>query len=224
MPKLVFDIETVGVDFESLDHKSQELLLVGAEDDAERQLVRDGMGFSPLTGFIVAIAIINPETGKGATYYIKQNDEVEEDIDGNLMVPCADEKEILKRFWELATHYDQFISFNGHSFDCPFLMLRSAILKVKPSVNLMQYRYGDKPHLDVYEKLTNYGAVRFKRSLHLWCQAFGIESSKDKGITGLEVAPYFRAKRCREIALYCFDDIKATARLFEYWEKYMSGK
>jgi hypothetical protein len=54
MPKLVFDIETIGVDFESLDAKSQELLLANVETDAQRQLVRDGMGLSPLTGRVVA--------------------------------------------------------------------------------------------------------------------------------------------------------------------------
>ena len=50
MPKLVFDIETVGVDFDGLDEKSRELLLANVETDAQRQLVRDGMGLSPLTG------------------------------------------------------------------------------------------------------------------------------------------------------------------------------
>ncbi len=224
MPRLIFDIETVGVDFDSLDEKSQELLLANAETDEERKLIREGMGLSPLTGRIAAIAILNPQTNKGAVYYQKQNDEVEEDLNGNMLFPCKDEKEILKRFWEVATHYDQFVTFNGHSFDCPFVMIRSAALKIKATVPLMGYRFGDKPHLDIYDKLTNYGAVRFKRSLHLWCQAFGIESPKDKGITGYEVAQYFKEKKCRDIALYCFDDIKATAALLDYWEKYLGGK
>ncbi|OGN34848.1 MAG: hypothetical protein A3I39_03315 [Candidatus Yanofskybacteria bacterium RIFCSPLOWO2_02_FULL_47_9b] len=225
MPRLIFDIETVGaMDFEKLDKKSQELLLDSCETDEERQLAREGMGLSPLTGRVAAIAILNPETNKGAVYYQKQNDEVEEEIDGNTLIPCTDEKEILKKFWEIAPHYDQLVTFNGHSFDCPFVMIRSAILKIKATVPLMGYRFGDRPHLDIYDKLTNYGAVRFKRSLHLWCQAFGIESPKDKGIDGYEVAEYFKNKKCREIALYCFADIKATATLLDYWEKYLAGK
>jgi len=224
MPKLVFDIETIGVDFESLDAKSQELLLANVETDAQRQLVRDGMGLSPLTGRVVAIGILNPETDKGAVYYQKQKDEVEEEVDGNLAVPCADEKEILKRFWESASHYDQFITFNGHSFDCPFLAIRSAVNKIKPSVNLIQNRYYDRPHIDIYDKLTNYGAMRFKGSLHLWCQAFGIESPKDKGVTGHDVTRLFKEEKCRDIALYCVRDITSTAKLYSYWEKYMSGR
>jgi len=65
MPKLIFDIETIGaMDFEKLDEKSQELLLDSCETDEERELVREGMGLSPLTGRIAAIAILNPETNK----------------------------------------------------------------------------------------------------------------------------------------------------------------
>jgi len=224
MPKLIFDIETVGVDFESLDKASQEMLLANVENDQERDLIREGLGFSPLTGRVVAIGVINPDTNKGCVYYQKQKNEEEESIEETTYIPCADEKEILKRFWEVATHYDQFITFNGHSFDCPYLMIRSAILKIKPTVGLMGYRFGDKPHLDIYDKLTNYGAVRFKRSLHLWCQAFGIESPKDKGTTGNDVARLFKEKKCRDVAIYCTGDLKATAKLYEYWEKYMPGK
>lgn len=225
MPKLVFDIETVGVDFDALDETAQNLLLATAKDEFEKNAIKEMLGVSPLTGRIVVIAVLNPETNKGAAYYQRQNDkDIEEEKNGYLMVPCKDEKEILERFWELATHYDQFITFNGHSFDCPFIMIRSAIHKVKPTVQLMGYRYNDKPHLDIYDKITNYGAVRFKRSLHLWCQAFGIESPKEDDINGHEVGHYFKEGRCREIAEYCVRDIVSTAKLYEYWEKYMSGK
>src|SRR3989344_6102916 len=221
MPKLIFDIETVGVEFDSLDEKAQELLLVNAKDDQERQTIREQLGLSPLTGRIVAIGVLNPETNKGAAYYQKQNNETDEQ-DGDIsLIPCDDEKAILKRFWEAAEHYDQFVTFNGHSFDCPFLMIRSAVNKIKPSVNLVHYRFTDKPHFDLYDKITNYGAVRFKRSLHLWCAAFGIKSPKADGVSGYEVAGLFKKKRCRDIARYCFGDIVATKELHAYWEKYL---
>ena len=47
---MVFDIETVGVEFESLDEKSKEFLLKYAQDDAAREEVKEGTSFSPLTG------------------------------------------------------------------------------------------------------------------------------------------------------------------------------
>ena len=224
MPKLIFDIETVGVEFDSLDQTSRDFLLANAETDVERQMIREELGFSPLTGRIVAIGILNPDTGKGAIYYQQQNSEIEE-IDGEMtLVPCADEKSIVKRFWEVSQHYDQFVTFNGHSFDCPYLMIRSAVNKIKPAIQLMHYRFTDKPHFDLYDKLTNYGAVRFKRSLHLWCVAFGIKSPKADGTTGDDVARLFKEKKCRDIARYCSGDLFATKELYDYWEKYMNIK
>ena len=88
----------------------------------------------------------------------------------------------------------------------------------------MHNRYYDKPHLDIYDKLTNYGAVRFKRSLHLWCAAFGIKSPKTDGTTGDDVARLFKEKKCRDIARYCVGDLTATKKLYDYWEKYMSNR
>ena len=224
MPKLIFDIETVGVEFDSLDQTSQDFLLASAKDDIQRQMIREELGFSPLTGRIVTIGVLNPETGKGAAYYQQQNGETEETEREMNLVPCIDEKDILKRFWEVATHYDQFVTFNGHSFDVPFLAIRSAVHRVKPSCNLISNRYYDKPHLDVYDRLTNFGAVRFKRSLHLWCMAFGIKSPKAGGMTGDDVARLFKEKKCRDVAKYCYGDLIATKELYDYWERYMCVK
>ena len=246
MPRLIFDIETVGVDFDSLDDKAKEFLLFYAESPEEIENVKNGLGFSPLTGEIVAIAILNPDTDKGAVYFqtgkkkmdptpILSADRHSEkgrdwygarktEDDNVQYIPCSSEKEVLEHFWESATHYNQFITFNGHSFDCPFVMIRSAILKIKPTKGLIHNRYYDTPHFDLYDRLTNFGAVRFKRSLHLWCQAFGISSPKAKGISGDDVAQLYRDEEYLKIAKYCFDDIKATKELYRYWEKYMSGK
>jgi 3'-5' exonuclease len=224
MPRLVFDIETTGVDFESLDNKTREVLMEQSETDEERRLIREGLGFSPLTGRVVAIGILNPDTNKGAVYYQQQKNEKEEEDKIALYVPCANEKEILKRFWEIATHYDQLVTFNGYAFDCPFIMIRSAVLGVKPTINLMQTRYSRFPHFDLMDGLTNFGAARFKKPLHMWCQAFGIKSPKEDGTTGNDVARLFKENKCLDIAKYCAGDIRATAELLNYWEKYLSGK
>ena len=67
MPRLIFDIETIGVEFESLDKTSKEFLLEFAESDEEEQKIKEELGFSPLTGEVVAIGIINPDTEKGTS-------------------------------------------------------------------------------------------------------------------------------------------------------------
>ena len=90
---------------------------------------------------------------------------------------------MLEKFWEISRQYDEFISFNGRSFDVPFMMLRSAINKIRPSKNLMGNRYLDRQrddslHIDLFDQLNFQGAVRRRDSLHLYTRAFGIESPK----------------------------------------------
>lgn len=227
MPRLIFDIETVGVDFESLDKTSQSSLLRFADTPEDEDYIKEGLGFSPLTGQVVAIGILNPDTGKGGVYFQAPETKLEllEDTIAQY-VPYSSqsaEKDVLKHFWDVAQHYDQFVTFNGRAFDAPFLLVRSAVRKVKPSVNLMPNRYYDT-HIDLLDRLTFFGAVRRKANLHLWCTAFGIASPKAKGVSGDDVARLFKEKKYLDIAKYCFDDLKATAELFAYWEKYINIK
>ena len=221
MPRLIFDIETIGVDFDSLDKKSKEFLLLNTDSDEEREQIKEELGFSPLTGQVVAIGILNPDTNKGAVYYQALEGKPKDEQDVNITyIPSPHEKELLKGFWDAAAHYNQFITFAGYGFDCPYLMVRSAVNNVKPTQQLFQNRYNSVLHLDLLDRLTNFGAMRGKRSLHLWCQAFGIGSSKDKGVTGDDVAKLFKEKKYLDIAKYCYDDVRATKELFTYWEKY----
>jgi DNA polymerase elongation subunit (family B) len=221
MPKLIFDIETVGVDFDSLDEQAQEYLIKNARTPEEAEQVKTGLSFSPLTGQIVAIGILNPDTDKGAVYFQAPDwDQDKSEVEGVQYFPVT-EKQILERFWEVIQHYDQFVTFNGRSFDCPFIMIRSAVNKVKPTKNLMPYRYGDE-HIDLYDRLGFFGAVRRNMSLHMWCQAFGIKSPKSEGISGDNVAQLFKDKQYLEIAKYCFGDLRATSLLYDYWDKFIN--
>jgi DNA polymerase elongation subunit (family B) len=229
MPKLIFDIETVGVDFESLDDKSKEILLRFAETEEDENLIKEGLGFSPLTGFVVAIGVLNPETDKGAVYFLSPDKNFEKENKNDVQyLPFLSEKELLKNFWDAAEHYDQFITFNGRGFDVPYLIIRSAINKIKPTKNLMTYRYESNQygktitHIDLLDRLTFFGAVRRKGNLHIWCQAFGIESPKSKGVSGDDVTRLFQNKDYLKIAEYCFDDVLATRKLYDYWEKYVN--
>ena len=86
------------------------------------------MGFSPLTGQIVAIGAYNPESKKGAVYYQAPETTPQERREGEIQyIRISDEKALLERFWGAAAHYRQFVTFNGRSFDAPFLIIRSAI-------------------------------------------------------------------------------------------------
>lgn len=225
--KLIFDIETIGLKFETLDKISQEYLLQYAEDEEEEEEAKERLGFSPLTGEVAAIGILNPDTNNGAIYL--RNDKLEKigKLDDNIALEWGSEKQILEKFWEAAKHYSYFISFNGRSFDVPFLMVRSAVLGIKPTKNLLSNRYlnsqkYDALHVDLLDQLTFYGAVRRKYNLHFWAKAFGIQSPKEEGVTGYDVSRLYGEGKLLEIAKYNFDDLRTTKELYDKWQKYLN--
>ncbi len=235
--KLVIDIETIGEDFSALDHATKENLTRwikrDSESDEEYKIaledLKNGLGFSPLTGEIVAIGVLDYHKNEGAVYYQapgQKNGEIEEIKENGVSFKQMTEKEMLKKFWELAARYQVFITFNGRAFDIPFIMIRSAIHGIRPTKDLMRgrYLYQNNPealHIDLAEQLSFYGATRRKGSLHLWCHAFGIESPKAEGITGDDVGPLFKKKKFFEIAKYNVRDIRATRELYTRWEQYL---
>jgi len=234
MGKLVFDIETIGDDFDTLDQTTQEVLTrwikkeSASDEEYEQQLadLKNGLGFSPLTGQVVAIGVYDVEKDKGAVYFQAPDGSVQDSEDGNIKFRVLGEKEMLAQFWNLAEKYDEFVSFNGRAFDVPFLFVRSAIHEIKPTKNLMANRYlSSQPqnakHVDLLDQLTFYGAVRRKGNLHLWSKAFGIKSPKEDGVTGDDVGALFKEKKFFDIAKYNVGDLQATKALYEYLEKFM---
>jgi predicted PolB exonuclease-like 3'-5' exonuclease len=223
MAKIIFDIETVGQDIRSFDETTQEYLLKYAKTDEEEQEVRDSLSFYPVTAQIVTIAMLEVESDKSFVYYQIPGQQPQRVIEKDAEYFSAiNEKQLLELFWSRIEKYDQFITFNGRSFDCPFLMIRSAINKIRASKNLVPDRYRSNTHIDLMEKLTFLGAARKKFSLHMWCNAFGIKSPKDDGITGMDVKNLFAQGKYLDIARYCLRDVAATRELFFYWDKYIN--
>lgn len=228
MAKLVLDIETIGEKFDQLDQTTQEVLTRWTKKESKNEDeyrvalddLKNGLGFSPLTGEIVAIGILDVEKNKGVVYFQAPGENIKEIEKDGIKFKQMIEKEMLENFWQVASKYDEFITFNGRGFDAPFLMIRSAIHKIKPSKDLMSNRY-DKKHIDLMDILSFYGAVRRKGSLHLYCRAFGIKSPKEDGISGDGVNAFFKEKKFLEIAKYNVGDLRATKELYEYWEKYL---
>ena len=231
MSQLIFDIETIGEDFDQLDGLTQEALtywikresLSNEEADHVLEDVKNGLGFSPLTGQIIAIAMLDYQKNKGAVYFQALNQKIADFQEGDFVCKQMTEQEMLAKFWQVALNYQQFVTFNGRAFDAPFLIIRSAAFKIKPSVNLMPYRYADNVHIDLLDQLTFYGAVRRRGNLHLWTRAFGIKSPKGQGVSGRDVAPLFKAGKFSEIASYSAGDVMATKELYEYWRDYVKG-
>ncbi len=233
--KLVFDIETIGEDFDKLDKITKDSLTRWIEKEAggkeEYGLLLDdlkqGLGFSPLTGEIVAVGVLDADAGKGGVYYQSPGIKAERFEEDGVTFEPMDEKGIVRKFWEIASQYQTFITFNGRSFDVPFLVVRSAIHGIRPTKDLMRGRYlyqqhADAIHIDLQDQLSFYGAMRRKGSLHLWARAFGIKSPKSEGITGDDVSDLFKKKKYLDIARYNVGDLIATKELFDQWSTYLN--
>lgn len=220
MSRIIFDIETVGKDFDSFDKSTQDYLLKWAETDEDVKDVKESLSFYPLTGEVIAIGLLNPESDKGAVFFQAPGTETPSFEENGIRYETGTEKEILEKFWNSIKSYNQFITFNGRGFDCPFILVRSAVHKIKPLRDLMPNRYGG-PHIDLLDQLTFYGASRRKFSLDMWCKTFGIKSPKESGITGYDIKDLFSDKRYVAIARYCIGDIRATKELLSFWENYI---
>jgi len=239
MAAVVFDIETSGFPTETFDRAQIDYLMKAAEkeeSEEKRQQAREELtkqlNLWPLTAQVVAIALLNVESGNGISLYCADEEsevekKVADPVPGNenrtFLYISGDEKKVLDKFWEYITRFDDFITFNGRSFDCPFVMLRSAVLGIRPTRDLMAgTRYQTPHHVDLLEELTYHGTTR-KFNLDFYCKSFGIESPKSHGVTGYDINDYFRAKRFAEIAEYCMGDVIATAQLYRKWKELLSG-
>src|SRR5882724_9312753 len=237
MATLVFDIETSAQPLENFDAAQQEYLFRETEKiadevdkSAKREEITRFMSLWPFTSQVVCIAMLNPETLRGQSLFVAEDfEEVAEENADVKFIPCADETELLTQFWDAPKKYDTIVTFNGRGFDVPFIYLRSAQLNVPITrKDWLGYRYATDPHCDLAEQLTFYsvsgrdGAAR-KFNLDFYCKAFGIESPKGHGVTGMDVKRLMDEGRYRDIADYCLRDVVATVKLYHIWKERLAG-
>jgi len=231
MATLVFDIETVGKSWDAFDSLTQKNLTKwinkNSKTEVERrekvETLKSELGLSPLTGEIVALGVYDLERELGAVY-VQGDIKSETEFDGFTIKSCS-EKEILEDFWESARSYDVFVTFSGRTFDLPFLLHRSAINRIMPSVEILKKRYllqqSAPYHVDLQEELTFNGAIQKRPSLHLCCQAYGIQSPK-LNIDGENIAELFKEQKYTEIAEYNAGDVRAISSLYRKWYQYLA--
>lgn len=233
MSTLIFDIETVGESWDSFDKTTKHILSrwidrTSRDVDAYEVGMKDlqeGLGFSPLTGMVVAIGAYDLERRQGVVY-LQHEEECSDEVYGDFVFKVRSEKEMLEDFWDGARAYDTFVTFNGRGFDVPFLNIRSVVHSIRPTQDLMDGRYlyqqKNVRHVDLQDQMTFYGAVRRRSSLHMFCRAFGIESPKGEGVSGDDIAELFHSKKFRDIAIYNAHDVIATTTLYEKWLTYLA--
>ncbi len=232
MKRIIFDIETIGENFDDLDETTQHVLTrwIKRATQTEKAYqaaledVKQGLGFSPYTGSIVAIGVLEADSDKGAVYFQAPGEKVEDFEEEGITYRAMDEKGILEQFWKVAEHAGEFVSFNGRSFDVPFMLARGMVHGVKPSKDLMSNRYlnsqkfGAK-HIDLLDQLSYYGAIFKRPNLHVVCRALGVKSPKEEGVTGDDVTALFAEKKYLDIARYNSRDLFSTREVFKRWEE-----
>lgn len=241
MTYIVFDIETAALAFDGMDPVQQEYLLRGAATDEEQEERKRLMSLNPLTARVVTLGMIMAPSldaePKAWVYSNLGDDDEASGEDGTLADGSTwrtmPERALLAKWWEVLHYYHgrggyTLVTFNGRGFDCPFLMLRSAALRIRPSRNLMEgTRWRYDRHVDLQEELSfrSFGSSGPTRRFNFdfYCKAFGIKSPKGEGITGHDVPQFWNEGRHREIAEYCLRDVWATWELFKFWRAYLSG-
>lgn len=134
------------------------------------------------------------------------------------------ERHLLKDAWAMLSNFDRIITFNGASFDLPFLYRRSLLLGITPSISIEMGKYrvtdGKSNHIDLRSVLaeSNVGSApaQFAKGnldfyLKLLCG-----KSKTEGIDGSKVGEFFRGGRFDEIERYVGDDAES---LFDIYDK-----
>ncbi len=207
---LVIDIETAGQAQEEIPARALAYLFrhfereqLSPEDlEARQKEVISRFSLDPTVGTIICIGLVVTETGE------------ERAIIDN------DEKSLLGEFWQYLHDRppELFVTFNGKSFDFPFINVRSAVLQVPPTMILPTGRHTTHPHFDVREVFA--GHERHRRgNLDYFCAVFGIASPKQH-MDGKGVGAAYRQGRIEEIARYCLGDCRATAALYERLKNY----
>ncbi|HKX29942.1 MAG TPA: ribonuclease H-like domain-containing protein [Blastocatellia bacterium] len=126
-----------------------------------------------------------------------------------------DEQRILKPFWHLVEtlnlRHDIIIGHNILDFDLPFILKRSIIHKIKPSVRIPFKRYQSHPIFDV---MWEWSSWRRKVSLNEIALALNLCSPKAQGIDGSQIYQAWRDGRDEDIASYCMRDVECTREIY----------
>lgn len=220
---VIIDVETIPLSEERLSEEELSYILRNADTEEQREEIKKRMSLWAFTAHIVSLGMLAYEDSAAYIMYLAKGEkQVEEDIEGIkvkfLPIPIKEdiekaEKALLQIFWKHIKDAKRVVSFNGRGFDAHLLMLKSFILGVEVSRNLMGSRYDYNNHLDLLELISFHGVGRLY-TLDFICRRLGIKTPK-RMMNGDEVKEKFEKGRFKEIALYNFYDVLAAARIYE---------
>lgn len=191
---VTLDLETVPLE--------QHVGMMLPEPDETPQAFEDRMGKLALS----------PRTGRVVVACAKSRELPPVDMVAHLE---SDEAELLAWAWHVIRRADVVVTFNGLPFDLPFLVVRSALLKVPPSraVQPLLVRYRTRPHFDVRAWLTNWAYGDQARGTKAeWAAAFSYPVQTG---TGADVGRWYHEKRFDLIVQHCKADVDETFGMYQ---------
>ncbi len=220
---VIIDIETIPLNEEKLSDEELSYILRSADTEEQKEEIKKRMSLWAFTAHLISLGMLVYEDKCAYILYLADDDsQKEEKIEGITVkffgIPIGNnieraEKALLQIFWKHIKDAKRIISFNGRGFDAHFLMLKSLILDVEVTRNLMGSRYDYNNHLDLLELISFHGAGRLY-TLDFICRRLGINTPK-KIMNGDEVKEKFEDGKFKEIALYNFYDVLAAAKIYE---------
>ena len=130
-----------------------------------------------------------------------------------------DEATLLAFAWNyLQTHQNkvnhqiQFITYGGKEFDANFILFRSALLGIAPTVCLSTHKYRTETHIDLRD-------VFGEKSQAFWAAVFGVPLSTS--YSGADVPLLWQQKRYQEIVGKCSSDLDSLESLFKKIAPYL---
>jgi len=131
------------------------------------------------------------------------------------------------KFWEAVNKGYRVVSWNGRCFDLPVLELAALRLGLQMPDYYNQkfgarYRFSEDGHYDLYDFITNSGAVYYRGGLQAVSQMIGLPG-KTGSVRGHEVQAAYEAGRMDEIAHYCIGDVLLTCGIYFHIEN-MRGR
>jgi predicted PolB exonuclease-like 3'-5' exonuclease len=128
------------------------------------------------------------------------------------------EEKLVREFWARAERFaGTLVSFNGRRFDLPVLELAALRHRIAAPAHFAEEggarnRYSGVRHFDLFDYLSNFGAVSLAGGMDLLLKMIGMPGKT--GMDGSMVQEYFETGRLEEIHRYCRSDVVQTYFLF----------